>query len=113
MQYVAATYAKNKAEEKEESRKSKDYYDIGNYIRHTVCHGYPTVYRKSTKELDYNEDINKNYLSDIKNIDSRYRRKKDWLGKWTEQTFITAEIQKKLSIANSERLKTKSESKVN
>lgn len=56
------------------------YYDIGNHLRHAVCHGWPTVVKKSSKEEVHNAELSKEFLSDPKNVESPWRRKKDWLG---------------------------------
>ncbi len=57
------------------------YYDLSNYLRHTICHGYPDLKKRSFKEHVHNDSVNKEYLSDPTNYNLQNRRKKDWLGK--------------------------------
>ena len=59
--------------------KNEDYYDLGNFLRHAICHGYPSIHERGTTSFDYNPDINKKYLADRSNI-SHHRKRKDWLG---------------------------------
>jgi len=65
-----------------------DYYDLSNHLRHCVSHGYPVLIRKSFKESVHNADVSKEYLADPRNLESPYRRKKDWLGKLMMSHFI-------------------------
>ena len=63
-------------------RSVSDYYDLGNHLRHIVCHGYPTVIKQSHKETVHNNELSKEYLADWKqNVESPWRRRKDWIGK--------------------------------
>ena len=77
----------NIGEEEEQQQKLKkkssimEYYDLSNFLRHSVSHGYPVVVEKSSKEEVHNADVSRQYLSDLKNIESPHRRRKDWLGK--------------------------------
>ena len=57
------------------------YYDLSNYLRHAICHGYPDLKKRSFKEHVHNANVNKEYLSDPDNYTLQNRRKKDWLGK--------------------------------
>ena len=50
------------------------YYDLGNHLRFSICHGYPEKITKSSKELCHNGEISKIYLSDPKNVNSIFRR---------------------------------------
>ncbi len=63
-------------------RKNEDYLDLGNYLRHAICHGFPIMGLRSTTSYDFNPNINKEYLSDKMNIDSKYRKRKDYHGKF-------------------------------
>lgn len=56
------------------------YYDLSNYLRHAISHGYPDLKKRSFKEHVHNEDVNKEFLSDPTNYSLQNRRKKDWLG---------------------------------
>ncbi len=58
------------------------YYDLSNYLRHAVCHGYPDLKKRSFKESVHNGNVNKEYLSDPDNYTLKNRRQKDWLGKF-------------------------------
>lgn len=62
------------------AKRNEDYLDLGNYLRHAVCHGYPVVNSKGTTFYDFNPETNKKYLSDRSNYTSLYRRTKDELG---------------------------------
>jgi hypothetical protein len=70
---------------KDESSESVcDYYDLGNHLRHVISHGYPdaSLIKSSFKESVHNESVSQQYLSDWSNVESPYRRKKDWLSKY-------------------------------
>jgi hypothetical protein len=58
----------------------KGYYDLSNVTRHSICRGLSFPTTTSTKETDYNKQISEEYFADSHNLDSPYRRKKDWLG---------------------------------
>ena len=60
--------------------KNEDYLDLGNYLRHTVSHGYPMVDSRGTTFYDYSPDTNQKFLSDKNNYTSPHRRTKDYLG---------------------------------
>jgi hypothetical protein len=59
--------------------KHHDYNELGNILRHTVSHGIPITFNTGLKEEVHNNEVSKLYLSDPSNIESPYRRKKDWL----------------------------------
>jgi hypothetical protein len=61
---------------------------LSNHLRHCVSHGYPVLIRKSYKESVHNADVSKEYLADPRNLESPYRRKKDWLGKFMIHLII-------------------------
>jgi hypothetical protein len=62
----------------------KDYNELGNLLRHAVQRGQTTVYDMGHIKEWHNEEVSKLYLSDKKNIDSPYRRKTDWLSKFSD-----------------------------
>jgi hypothetical protein len=68
--------------------KCDDYYDLGNYLRHAVGHGYPMVNARGTTSFDFNLKINQDYLADKSNYESANRRKKDWLGKGDKNFYF-------------------------
>ena len=82
------TSARRHRKEKEENTSidttagGTDYYDLGNHLRHVIAHGYPQRAGKSWSKWVHNADLSKEFLSDVKNVDSPYRRHKDWLGNW-------------------------------
>lgn len=55
------------------------YYDLSNHLRYAVGRGYPWATRTSHKQDVHNLDVSKSFLADKDNVDSPYRRKKDWL----------------------------------
>lgn len=71
-----------KLNQKESDLLVSTYYDLGNTLRHAIGHGYPTVYKTGHKETVHNQDVNKNFLSDWKDVESPHRRKKDWLSNY-------------------------------
>ena len=78
------------------SNKNEDYLDLGNYLRHAVCHGYPLVNSKGTTFYDYTPEINKEFLSDKSNYTSPYRRTKDQHGRWVELCIVDTKREKEL-----------------
>lgn len=88
-----------------------DYYDLGNYLRHSICHGYPLIDSTTTTKSSYTEMVSKEHLSDASNIQSPYRRHKDWLGKWTEQSLVSKRISNELTKTYADRAKAKAEAK--
>lgn len=73
----------------------QQYYDLGNHLRFAICHGYPEAIKKnqSSNEKVHNELVSKEYLSDIKNIESPFRRKRDWLSTWMEHNVVRSRIE--------------------
>ena len=65
------------------AHKNEDYLDLGNYLRHAVCRGFPLVNSKGTTFYDYNPDTSKKFLHDKDNFQNANRRTKDWLGNIT------------------------------
>lgn len=57
------------------------YYDLSNHLRHAVSRGYPKSARKSHKQTVHNLELSQMFLADKENVESPYRRKKDWLCK--------------------------------
>lgn len=76
-----------KEEERPESRaidpkKHTTYYNLSNFLRHSVSHGYPDLNAKSTKQRVHNASVSREYLADPENYKLANRRKKDWLGSY-------------------------------
>jgi len=87
-----------------------DYYDLG----HSICHGYPVVASadSTTTRSSYNEAVSKEHLTDWEsNVKSPYRRHKDWLGKWTEQSLVSNKLTKELIKTYADRAKAKADAK--
>lgn len=73
-----------------------DYTKISNDLRTTVCRGHP-VERRSHSKTVHNEEIFKGYEQENNNKHSNlYRRKKDWLGRWTEANIIRDRLYKNI-----------------
>lgn len=87
--------------------KNEDYLDLGNYLRHAVCHGYPTINARGTTFYDYNPETNREFLSDKDNYTKQNRRTKDWLGKWTELSIVNSRQTKELAERVLEKQKNK------
>ena len=79
-----------------------------NYLRHSICHGYPSINNLTTNKMSYNDLVSKEHLSDASNIESPFRRKKDWLGVWTEQSLVSKQVWKNLDKNIAEKAKAKS-----
>jgi len=71
-----------------------DYTKMSNDLRTTVCHGHP-VQRRSHSKTVHNEEIFKDYDENDKKL-NLYRRKKDWLGRWTEANIIRDRLYKNI-----------------
>lgn len=82
------------------------YYDLSNHLRYTVSRGYPKTVRTSHKEDVHNLELTKMFFSDKDNLDSPYRRKKDWLSKWTEANILRERVFKSLGNFEAEKAKT-------
>ncbi|CAF2553573.1 unnamed protein product [Rotaria sp. Silwood2] len=70
-----------------------DYTKISNDLRCTVAHGHP-VQRHSHSKTVHSDDIFKNHQDDKQS--SLYRRKKDWLARWTEANIIRDNLYKSI-----------------
>jgi hypothetical protein len=68
-----------------------DYTKISNDLRTTVCRGAP-VQRRSHSKTVHNEEI----FQDHEEKSNLYRRKKDWLGRWTEANIIRDRLYKSI-----------------
>jgi len=90
-------------------KKHTTYYNLSNFLRHSVSHGYPDLMAKSTKQRVHNAAVSKEYLDDPENYRLANRRKKDWLGKWTELNVIRERLYKGLADINAEKEKSKKE----
>lgn len=75
------------------AHKNEDYLDLGNYLRHAVCRGFPLVNSKGTTFYDYNPDTSKKFLHDKDNFQNANRRTKDWLGNWSELSLKCVDTQ--------------------
>jgi hypothetical protein len=71
-----------------------DYTKLSNDLRTVVCRGNP-VQRVSHTKTVHNEDIFKDYFQDDKQP-NLYRRKKDWLGRWTEANIVRDRLYKNI-----------------
>jgi hypothetical protein len=88
--------------------KLSDYYDLGNHLRHAIAHGYPTVHEKSHNGRVYNEDVSKQFLDEAvwsENVQTPWRKRKDWIGKWTDKDIIDRQNNKGLAARASEKAK--------
>lgn len=63
-----------------------DYAKISNDLRTTVCRGHP-VKRRSHSKTVHNAEIFKSHQAE-EEYSNLHRRKKDWLGRWTEANII-------------------------
>jgi hypothetical protein len=70
-----------------------DYTKISNDLRTTVCPGHP-VERRSHSKTVHNGEIFKDHQDDKQS--NLYRRKKDWLGRWTEANIIRDRLYKNI-----------------
>jgi hypothetical protein len=73
---------------------NSDYTKISNDLRTTVCRGHP-VQRRSHSKTVHNEEIFKDHEENDKKT-NLYRRKKDWLGRWTEANIIRDRLYKNI-----------------
>ncbi len=55
--------------------------------------------------------MSKEHLSDASNIQSPFRRKKDWLGEWTEQSLVSKQVWKNLNKSYADKAKAKLDAK--
>ncbi len=76
------------------SNPNPDYSKISNDLRTVVCRGHP-VERRSHSKTVHNEQIFKDQYQDNKKP-NLHRRKKDWLGKWTEANIIRDRLYKEI-----------------
>lgn len=68
-----------------------DYKQISNDLRDNICHGHP-VQRGSHSKMIHNARV---FTPDQPS--SSHRRKKDWLGRWTEANIIRDRLFKSIS----------------
>lgn len=72
-----------------------DYTKISNDLRSTVCRGHP-VERRSHSKTIHNEQVFQGRRGSGDEAHS-YRRKKDWLGRWTEANIIRDRLFKNIA----------------
>ncbi|CAF3236052.1 unnamed protein product [Rotaria socialis] len=76
-----------------------DYMIISGHLRSSVCFGYP-VARSSHAKLVHNAQIFKEHFEMVASEQRRhphsFRRKKDWLGRWTEANITRQRLVKEL-----------------
>lgn len=70
-----------------------DYNKISNDLRDTVCHGHP-ISRGSHTKMVHNAQVFAEGSAP-----SVHRRKKDWLGRWTEANIIRDRLYKNINEA--------------
>lgn len=75
------------------SSSNPDYTKISNDLRSTVCHGHP-VQRRSHSKTVHNDGIFQNRYEDQQS--EAYRRKKDWLARWTEANIVRDRLYKSI-----------------
>lgn len=69
-----------------------DYAKISRDLRSSICYGHP-VERSSHTKMTHNKNIfDKSAASN-----NAYRRKKDWLGKWTEANIVRERLYKNVT----------------
>ncbi|CAF1044142.1 unnamed protein product [Brachionus calyciflorus] len=87
---------------------TNEYYDLGNHLRHSIAHGYPTIYHTGLKESIHNVDVNKKHMENWqKNVITPHRRKTDWLIKWTELNVVDERIIRDYALKEAERSEEK------
>ncbi|CAF1365056.1 unnamed protein product [Rotaria magnacalcarata] len=76
-----------------------DYMTISGHLRSSICFGYP-VARSSHAKLVHNAQIFKEHFEMVASEQRRhphsFRRKKDWLGRWTEANITRQRLVKEL-----------------
>lgn len=72
-----------------------DYSKISSDLRTVVCRGHP-VQRGSHSKMVHNAEIFKDLQQDDDKHGNLHRRKKDWLGKWTEANIIRDRLYKSI-----------------
>ena len=74
-----------------------DYLTISNSLRSSICSGYP-VLRGSHSKIVHNAQIFKEHFESVALEQQRhsqsFRRKKDWLGRWTEANIVRDRLMK-------------------
>jgi hypothetical protein len=71
-----------------------DYNKISNDLRTTVCRGHP-VQRRSHSKTVHNERIFQDHAQNGE-YSPLNRRKKDWLGRWTEANIVRDRLYKQI-----------------
>jgi len=74
-----------------------DYLTISNSLRSSICSGYP-ILRGSHSRIVHNAEISKEHFESVTLEQQRhsqsFRRKKDWLGRWTEANIVRDRLMK-------------------
>lgn len=81
------------------STTNPDYLTISSYLRNSICFGYP-VLRSSHSKAVHSADIFKEHFETVALERQRhpqsFRRKKDWLGRWTEANIVRDRLLKEM-----------------
>lgn len=79
-----------------------DYMEMSSYLRSSICFGYP-VLRASHSKAVHNAQVFKEHremmASEQKQTQRSCRRRKDWLGRWTEANIIRERLLKEMLAA--------------
>ncbi|CAF1194928.1 unnamed protein product [Rotaria sp. Silwood1] len=79
-----------------------DYLTISSHLRSSICFGYP-VLRGSHTKIVHNPYIFKLHFETVALEQQRnphsFRRKKDWLGRWTEANIVRNRLLKEMVAA--------------
>ena len=79
-----------------------DYLTISNSLRSSICSGYP-VLRGSHSRIVHNAEIFTKHFGSVTLEQQRrsrsFRRKKDWLGRWTEANIVRDRLMKDMANA--------------
>ena len=74
-----------------------DYLLMSTSLRSSICAGYPVV-RGSHSRIVHNAQIFQEHFRNIKSEEQSrsrsFRRKKDWLGRWTEANIVRDRLMK-------------------
>ena len=70
-----------------------DYSQISNDLRNSVCHGHPVERGSHSKMVHHGGVFSADHTA------SPHRRKKDWLGRWTEANIIRDRLYKNIAEA--------------
>ena len=83
----------------ESNRTNPDYLIMSSSLRSSICSGFPIV-RGSHSRIVHNERIFQEHFENVKSDEQRrsrsFRRKKDWLGRWTEANIVRDRLMKEM-----------------